>query len=299
MKKPALICISGPTGVGKTAVSLQLARRHNCPIISSDSRQMYKEMNIGVGKPTEEELKEITHYFIGQISVETRYSAGDFEREALALLDTLFKEHNVVILIGGTGLYNKAVLEGLDDFPEVNKEDLSMDYNALSIEKLQALLQEKDPTFYEKVDRQNSRRIIRALEVIDVSGASYSSFLGQQKPERPFKILKIRLDLPRGTLYNRINRRVDKMVKAGLVEEVRSLLPFKHFRALQSVGYQELFPYFDGEIDLAEAIEKIKIHSRRYAKRQNTWLKKYFAKESMDPNNESSIFERVENFLQS
>jgi tRNA dimethylallyltransferase len=275
--KKYLIAIVGPTAIGKTAVSIALAKYFNAEIISADSRQFFKEMNIGTAVPTKDELTKVPHHFIQHISIEDEYSVGDFERDALQLLEEKFKKHDLIFLVGGSGLYIDAVLKGLDSFPDINpkvRAELQELYDQNGIESLQKQLKQKDPEYYQKVDTQNPHRLIRALEVCIQSGKPYSSFLGKNKPKRPFEILKIGLEAERKVLYDRINKRVDIMMENGLIEEAKQLEGKKHLNALQTVGYKELFSFFKNEISLESAIEEIKKNSRRYAKRQLTWLRK-------------------------
>jgi len=278
MQRPKLIAISGPTAVGKTSFAVALAKRLSCPILSSDARQFYKEMCIGTAVPTPEEQQGIPHYFIQHISINIPYTAGDFEKAAIVLLNDLFKKYNEVILVGGSNLYTDAVLNGLGDFPDVSnqiKQHWQHIFDSKGIAFLQAELKRLDPRYYAIVDLQNHVRLLRALCVCSVSGKPYSSFLEQPKKERAFEAVTIELTMPRDQLYHRINQRVDDMVANGLVEEVRSLLPSKDLNALQTVGYRELFPYFEGEQKVEECIENIKMNTRRFAKRQLTWLRNH------------------------
>lgn len=272
-----LIAVVGPTAIGKTAVSITLANHFKSEILSADSRQFFKEMSIGTAVPSEEELAEVPHHFIKHISITDNYNVGDYERDALQLLEEKFKTHDLLFMVGGSGLYIDAVVKGLDVFPEVNpkiREELQEIYDQKGLEPLQEKLRKLDPDYYQKVDIQNPHRLIRALEVCIESGMPYSSFLGKDKPKRDFEIIKIGLQADRKVLYDRINRRVDFMLEAGLFEEARNLESKKHLNALQTVGYRELFSHFENEISLEKAIEEIKKNSRRYAKRQLTWLRK-------------------------
>lgn len=275
--KKYLIAIVGPTAIGKTDVSIALAKHFKSEIISADSRQFFKEMSIGTAVPSGEELAKVPHHFIQHISIKEDYSVGDFERDALQILEPKFKKHNLFFLVGGSGLYIDAVLKGLDTFPEINpkvRAELQKLFDQKGIEPLQEQLKQQDPDYYEKVDAQNPHRLIRALEVCIQSGKPYSSFLGKNKPKRPFEILKIGLEADRKVLYDRINRRVDLMIENGLIAEAKQLEEKKHLNALQTVGYKEMFSFFENEISLESAIEEIKKNSRRYAKRQLTWLRK-------------------------
>ncbi len=271
-----LIVLSGPTAVGKTALSIQLSKEFNAPIISCDSRQFYREMTIGTAKPSQDELSQALHYFINIRSVQNPLNAGDFEDLAYAELENIFSKGDVCILTGGSGLFLKAVYQGLDKFPEVSielREELEKSYAERGIETLQTELKEKDPEYYAKVDLKNPRRLIRALEIIKSSERPYSSFLKQRIDNKPFKSHFILLNRNREELYDRINQRVDQMIKNGLEEEARKLLPFRKLKSLQTVGYQEFFDFFQGLISLEETIELIKRNSRRYAKRQLTWFR--------------------------
>ncbi len=272
-----LIVIAGPTAVGKTAAAIQVAQKYHTEIISADSRQFYIEMNTGTAKPSIEELNTIKHHFINSHSISELFSVGDFEKQGLELLDGLFKNHDVVVMAGGSGLYINAICNGFDDLPKANaelREKLNLEYQEKGIEHLQAQLKTNDPVYYAEVDIFNPQRIIRALEVYYTSGIPFSSYRGKQAKTRPFKIIKIGLNTSREQLYAQINHRVDQMIQAGLVEEVNALSPYRDLNALNTVGYSELFQYLDGAVSLVEAIEKIKQNTRRFAKRQLTWFKK-------------------------
>ncbi|MEZ4874579.1 MAG: tRNA (adenosine(37)-N6)-dimethylallyltransferase MiaA [Flavobacteriaceae bacterium] len=275
--KPTLLCIVGPTAIGKTALSIALAQAFETEILSADSRQFFKEMYIGTAVPSQEELQAATHHFIQNISIFDTYSVGDFEREALQLLNKLFKIHPVVIMVGGSGLYVDAVVNGLDDFPDVPLEvrkRLNLEFEEKGMGFLQQELKEQDPVYFEKVDIQNRQRVIRALEVIRATGKPFSSFRKNKKKQRNFNTLFIGLEAERETVYERIEKRVDVMIEEGLLEEAKKLLPYKELNALQTVGYRELFPYFEGIISLDEAVSEIKKNTRRFAKRQGTWFRK-------------------------
>jgi tRNA dimethylallyltransferase len=276
--KPVLIVVGGPTGSGKTKMAIDLARHLQTEIINADSRQFYREMNIGTAKPTEEELALAPHHFVNCLSVWEPYSVGDFEKDALQLLEDKFKEKPVMIMTGGSGLYLQAVYEGLNEFPDVPlsvREKWEALHQEKGIEYLQEVLAKADPEYFAEVDQQNPVRLIRALSVYEVSGKTFSHFRKAAKPERPFQTILLYPDWSREVLYDRINKKVDQMVEEGLVEEVKSLLPYRHEKALQTVGYPEFFEFLDGKISLEEATEKMKMNSRRYAKRQITWFKKY------------------------
>lgn len=276
-KAPLLIVLSGPTAVGKTKLSIKFAEQLGADIISADSRQIYKELEIGTAKPSKEQLERVPHHFIDHASIEDTYSAGRYEREVLAFLSEYFKQKNVGILTGGTGFYIQAVLEGLDSFPKISdrvKEEVAIDLREKGMDHLKSELKDKDPATYREIDLDNPRRISRAIEVIRESGRAFSEFKGRRDAKRQFSTLKILLEREREELYHRINQRVDKMVEEGLEEEARSLHSQAHLVALQTVGYQEWFDHFDGKIDRTTAIEKIKQHTRNYAKRQLTWFRK-------------------------
>lgn len=272
-----LVAIVGPTGIGKTSLSIALARKFNTEILSADSRQFYKEMNIGTAAPTAEELQAAPHHFIHNISIREEYSVGDFERDALQKTDDLFKHHSILILVGGSGLYVKSLLEGLDNFPEVDpaiREELNLQLAEKGLDPLKEKLQQLDPHHYARIDKENPHRVIRALEICLGTGRPYSSFLEGPKPTRNFKTIKIGLTAPREIIYNRINKRVDIMMDEGLLEEAKRLYPLRELNALNTVGYKELFSFLDGNCSLEEAIEEIKKNTRRFAKRQLTWFRK-------------------------
>jgi tRNA dimethylallyltransferase len=276
MANKVLIVVAGPTAVGKTSLCVRLAKVLQTDVVSADSRQLYQELNIGTAKPTAEEMQGIRHHFIDSHSIMNPVSAGQYEREALAVLDELFQKKDVVILSGGTGLYIDAVCFGLDDVPQADpalRTELMNRLETEGLEPLQQQLRLLDPTYAETADLQNSQRVVRALEVILSSGKPYSSFRKKEASPRPFQTVFIALDRPREALYDRIDRRMDAMLASGLIEEVRSLLPYRHFTALQTVGYKEVFGYLDGEYDAAELVRLLKRNSRRYAKRQLTWFR--------------------------
>ncbi len=272
-----LITIVGPTAIGKTALSIALAQHFNCEIISCDSRQFFKEMQIGTAVPTSEELAGAKHHFIQNKSIFENYTVGDFEREAIVKLDELFMTNDYVVMVGGSGLYVDAVLKGFDDFPEISasvREEVTSNYEKSGIEYLQTELKKRDLNYFEVVAKENPQRMMRALEVCIGSGKPYSSFLNQKKNTRNFTPILIGLEAERSVIYHRINQRVDIMIKEGLLGEAKNLFPHKNLNALQTVGYRELFSHFDGEISLEFAIEEIKKNTRRFAKRQLTWFKR-------------------------
>jgi len=274
MKK--LIVILGPTAVGKTAYAIQLARTLGTEIISADSRQIFKELNIGAARPSLEELSAVKHHFIGSASIHEPYSAGQYEREALTKLNELFQQYDSVVCCGGSMMYVDALLQGFDDLPsdKTVREHWSKRFKEEGIEVLQSELQVKDPDYYTQVDIHNPHRLIRALEVCTVAGMPYSSLRKASGIERNFTVEKIGLEMPREQLYDRINARVLRMMEEGLLEEARALYPFKQLQALNTVGYKELFDYFDGACSIEEAIQKIQQHTRNFAKRQLTWWRR-------------------------
>lgn len=259
-------------------MGVALANHYDTEVISADSRQFYREMSIGTAKPDEFELAQARHHFIHSHSITEEYSAGDFERDALALLDNLFRKHDQVIVVGGSGLFVRALCEGLDDLPKAPvevRDQLNRLFLEQGIEPLQARLKNVDPVYYEQADVQNPQRVIRALEVFEATGKPFSAFRAGKLEERPFDVITIGLNMDRTLLYDRINRRVDRMMETGLLEEVKSLKVYREKPALLTVGYAELFAYLDGQSTLEDAVDRIKQNSRRYAKRQITWFKKY------------------------
>jgi tRNA dimethylallyltransferase len=276
-REKILIAVSGPTAAGKTALAVALAQYFQTEIISADSRQFYREMEIGTAKPNAEELRTAQHHFINSHSIHDNFSVADFEKAALNNLNQLFKTHSIVIMAGGSGLYLQAVYYGFDDLPEVKPQERqkwNQLYQELGLEYLQQQLQILDPEYYKQIDLKNPQRIIRALEVSSSTGKPFSLHLTKSKKERPFKIIKIGVNPERAVLYDRINQRVDIMVENGLVEEARKLLQYQHLNALNTVGYKELFEAFNQNLPVKEAIEQIKQNTRRFAKRQVTWFKK-------------------------
>jgi tRNA dimethylallyltransferase len=292
-----LLVISGPTAVGKTALTLSLGVKYDSEIISADSRQVYREMSIGTAKPNADELSKVKHHFIDHLSIHEPYDAGRFEKEALLLLQKYFEAKNLAILSGGTGLYIKAVVDGLDEFPEVPEkilEEVKKDYAEKGILYLQTWLQKHDAPYYEKVDISNPHRLIRAISVIRHSQRPFSSFLGRTKKEREFRPLFLLLTREREALYRRIDQRVDQMIEKGLLSEVEALFPHRHLKSLQTVGYQELFAFLEGKHSKERAIELIKRNSRRYAKRQMTWFRKDDRWKIFDADDLSSIATYIE-----
>ncbi|MEL7122304.1 MAG: tRNA (adenosine(37)-N6)-dimethylallyltransferase MiaA [Bacteroidota bacterium] len=272
-----LIVVGGPTASGKTTLAIHLARYFITEILSCDSRQFFRELNIGTAKPNEDELAAAKHHFVGHLSIHDNYSVGEYEKEAMKVLDSIFLRHDVAIMVGGSGLYQKAVTEGLDEFPQVAVElrkKVELEYEEKGIEFLQKKLQKADPEYYKIVDINNPHRLIRALAVYEASGQPFSKFRTQEKQQRNFFPIYIEPWWDREVLYDRINLRVDLMMKKGLLEEAKGFLAHKALTPLQTVGYQELFPYFEGKYSLEEAIELIKRNTRRYAKRQLTWSRR-------------------------
>ncbi len=299
-KRKTLIAIVGPTAVGKTAMAISLAQYFKTEIISADSRQFYREMSIGTAKPEAAELAAVPHHFINSHHITQDYSAGDFEREALAKLDELFRQHDVVVMVGGSGLFVRALCEGLDDLPKAGaevRERLNSELADLGLEVMKERLKIIDPTYFEVADVDNPQRVVRALEVFEATGTPMSMFHKKEVEKRPFDILTIGLNMDRTALYGRINSRVDHMMEAGLLAEVESLLPYKMKPALLTVGYAELFDFLDGKQSLSEAVDKIKQNSRRYAKRQITWFKKYGNTHWFQPSETVEIIRFIESQL--
>jgi tRNA dimethylallyltransferase len=273
-----LIIVCGPTASGKTALAIALAQHFQTEIISFDARQFYNEMNIGTAKPDAHELSQVRHHFIGHKSIKENYTAGDFEKDADRKSAELFSLKDFTVAVGGSGLYLDAWLNGLNEFPETNadvKYQLQRLFEQEGIAALQALLKVKDPEYYNTVDRKNHRRLLRALEVCLSTNKPYSSFLSRPQKKQEFNVTLIGIDLARTELYHRINRRVENMVKAGLEDEARSLYPYRHYKALHTIGYSEWFEYFEKKISRDVAISNIKQHTRNYAKRQMTWFRRY------------------------
>ncbi len=277
-KQPTIIIIAGPTAVGKTSFAISVAKHFGTEIISADSRQCYQEMKIGVARPSEEELSSVKHHFIASHSVTEELNAGSFEKYALEKSASLFQNHRVVVMVGGTGLYIKAFCEGIDPMPEVPetvRDQVIEGYKSKGLIWLQKELQQKDPGFWEvSTEQQNPQRLMRALEVFLATGQSILRYRTRKKITRPFHIIKIGLEVPKEILRKRIDERVDQMIESGLVAEVKNLVPYKNLNALQTVGYKEIFAYLDGTVSLEQAITQIKTNTRQYAKRQMTWFSK-------------------------
>ena len=275
--KKTLLVITGPTAVGKTKLTIELARHFRTPIINADSRQLFREMQIGTAAPTQDELRMARHEFVGTLGLEDYYSASMFEQDVLTFLDGHYKSDDMALMSGGSMMYIDAVCNGIDDIPTIRDDIRQLMKQRLHDEGLEALCEELrrlDPEHYEVVDRKNTRRVVHALEICHQTGLTYTSFRTRQKKERPFHIVKIGLNRPREELYERINLRVDRMMEQGLLEEARQLYPMRHLNALNTVGYKELFAYMDGVWPLDEAVERIKGNTRRYARKQLTWFKR-------------------------
>lgn len=269
--------IIGPTGIGKTAYALQVAEAHGCPILNADSRQIYKDIPIGTAAPTAEEMARVPHYFVGTLRLDQYYSAAQYEQEAMHLLEELFKQHDTVVLSGGSMMYVDAVCKGIDDIPTVDEETRSLLKQRYEQEGLEPLVEELrllDPQYYNECDKRNPKRVVHALEICYMTGRPFSAFRVKKEVRRPFRIEKIGLQRPRPILFDRINRRVDLMMEQGLLEEAKRVLPYRTFNSLNTVGYKELFKYLDGEWTLDFALDKIRRNSRVYAKKQMTWFKK-------------------------
>lgn len=292
-----LLVLLGPTGVGKTALSIQIAKKTGSPIISADSRQLYKDLIIGTAAPNAHQLAEVKHYMVGTLALMDYYSASQYEEDVLSLLETLHKTHASVVLTGGSMMYLDAICKGIDEMPTVTPEVREAVWRQYEQEGLLPVLQElkeKDPVHYQEVDRNNYKRVIHAVEICRMTGQPYSSFRTRSTKERPFRIIKIGLTRPREELYERINRRVDEMIQDGLVEEARTVYPYRHLNALNTVGYKELFAHFDGQWDLAYAIEKIKRNSRVYARKQMTWFKRDKDVHWFHPDDEDAVLTFLE-----
>ena len=291
-----MIVVAGPTAIGKSDLSVSLAKTFDCEIISADSRQFFKEMSIGTAKPTINEMQGVPHHFVDQLSIETPYNVGQFEREVLMTLDGLFKKKSVAIMVGGSGLYINAVLYGMDDLPASDpavRADLEAKYREFGLSWLQEKLKSLDPEYYSTAEINNTNRILRAIEVSMVSGIPYSQLRTHKKAQRDFKVIFIALNSDRENLYERINQRVDAMMKKGLLNEVQNLLPYKSNNALNTVGYKELFEYFQGTSSIENAIAMIKQNSRRYAKRQLTWFKKNQEAKWFEPEQKNAIVDYI------
>ncbi len=296
MPDKTLIVIVGPTAIGKTALSIAVAKQFNCPIISADSRQFFKELTTGTAKPSAEEMQKITHYFIHSHSISEHYNVGNYETEVISLLDHLYQTNEFVILVGGSGLYIDAICKGFDELPQADigiRNQLKSLFEKKGIEGLQLLLKELDNTYYNQVDLKNSQRMCRALEVCLATGKPYSTLCEGKTKKRNFNIIKVGLTTSRELLYKNINKRVDEMMQNGLLNEVRSLQAYKHLNALQTVGYKELFDHLDSKTDLATAVDLIKRNTRRFAKRQLTWFRRDAAIKWFDPSQLTEILNYI------
>lgn len=291
---PTLLVVTGPTAVGKTELCIDIARRYGIPIINADSRQIYRGMAIGTAAPTAEEMAEVKHYFVGTLPIDGYYNASMYEQDALRVIGERFNtaDDTLALLTGGSMMYIDAVCDGIDDIPTIRPDIRAMMKRRLADEGLPALceeLQRLDPEHYEVVDRRNARRVVHALEICHQTGKTYTSFRKHERKPRAFNIAKIVLNRPREELYRRINERVDAMVDGGLVDEARRLYPMRQLNSLNTVGYKEMFQYLDGECTLSEAVERIKGNTRRYARKQLTWFKKYADAAWFDPNDKDEI----------
>lgn len=276
MEKTLKVVI-GPTGIGKTDYAIQLAQKYDCPILNADSRQLYRDIPIGTAAPTAEEQARVKHYFVGTLDLEDYYSAAQYEHDALLLMEELFKTHDTLVMSGGSMMYVDAVCKGIDDIPTVDEDTralLKQRYETEGLEPLVAELRLLDPAYYDVCDKRNPKRVVHALEICYMTGRTFTSFRVRREVQRPFRIEKIGLQRPREILFERINRRVDNMVEQGLIDEARRVYPFRCCNSLNTVGYKELFHYFDGDWELDFALEKIRRNSRVYAKKQMTWFKK-------------------------
>ena len=296
MNTKSLIVVLGPTAIGKTSLSINLAKHYNTEIVSADSRQFYKELLIGAAPPSENELKEVKHHFIQHLSVSEDYNVGNFEEDAIQKIEELFHNKDKVILVGGSGLYIDSICIGLDKMPDISskmRKKVINIYNEKGIEFLRKEVESKDPIFYKEVDKKNPQRLMRALEIIYSTNKTFSSFKTKTSKKRNFNIIKVGLQIKRELLYDRINNRVDEMISKGLLKEVESLLPYKYKNSLQTVGYKELFEYYDGVTTLTEAVDKIKQNTRRFAKRQITWFKKDKSTTYFSPENIKGIIDFI------
>lgn len=295
--KRQLIVVVGPTASGKTDLSIALARHYNAPIISTDSRQVYKCLPIGTAYPSDEQLQAVEHHFIAELELTEEFNCGEYEQRALERLETLFETYDTVVAVGGSGLYVRALCDGMDNLPQADaqlRESLMARLQSDGVEPLAEQLKQLDPEYYEVVDRQNPARVMRALEVCITSGCKYSELRKGERKERDFKIVKVGVTMPREQLYDRVNRRVDLMIDAGLEAEARAVLPYRHCNSLKTVGYSEMFDYFDGEITLEQAVELIKRNTRHYAKRQLTWFRRDADVEWFNPTDKEQIIKYID-----
>lgn len=293
-----VIVIAGPTAAGKTALAIRVAQAYGTAIISADSRQCYRELSIGTAKPSAQELRTVPHYFIDSHSIKEEVSAGLFERLALQYAQDIFEKTPVAVMCGGTGLYIKAFCEGIDDMPAISpaiRDAINKQYEKVGLSWLQEELQKLDPDFYATAETQNPQRLIRALEVLEATGRSITTFRTANRAQRDFRIIKIGVTLPKELLHRNIHHRVDQMIDAGLLDEVKSVLPYRNHNALQTVGYQEIFDYLDGKTSLEQATDLIKIHTRQYAKRQLTWFRKDKEFQWMDAQDPEHVLHYLDN----
>ena len=291
-----LVVVTGPTAVGKTALCLELAKHYGIPIVNADSRQIYRELKIGTAAPTEAEQRQVRHYFVGTLSINDYYSASMYEEQVMQLLEQLFQTSDYALLTGGSMMYIDAVCNGIDDIPTVDDATRALLKQRLKEEGLEKLCEELktlDPEHYSIVDLQNPRRVVHALEICHMTGKTYTSFRKNEHKQRPFKIVKIGLNLPREELYDRINRRVDLMMEQGLLDEARTLYPLRELNALNTVGYKEMFAYFDNTWSLEEAVERLKGNTRRYARKQLTWFKRDPSVKWFSPNEKEAIIDYI------
>lgn len=294
-----LIVVIGPTGVGKTSLCLSLAEHFNTPIINADSRQMFREIPIGTAAPTKSEQQIIKHYFVGNLSINDYYSASKYENDVISLLETLFNDKSKIVMSGGSMMYVDAVCNGIDDIPTVKpqiRELLKQRYENEGLEPISSELEQLDPEYYALVDKKNPKRVIHALEICLSTGKTYSSFRSNTIKERPFNIIKIGLIREREELYSRIDQRVDKMIGSGLIDEAKNVYPYKHLNALNTVGYKEIFEYFDGNMALDEAISKIKFNTHKYCRKQLTWFKRDENIRWFHPDNIEEIINYINTF---
>lgn len=296
MNNKLLVVVTGPTAVGKTSLSIELAKHFNTVIISADSRQFYKQLNIAVAKPDQNQLKEVEHHFINVLDIADYYNVAQFETDVLQKLDEIFAEKDIAFLVGGSGLYIDAVCYGIDYFPDV-PDDLRSSLNNIfeqkGIEELRRILKEKDPEYYNVVDKDNPQRLLRAIEVCLITGKPFSEQRLNEPKKRNFNIIKIALNMDRAVLNERISARVDEMLDAGLIDEAKELYKYKELNSLKTVGYREFFDYFEGKYTIEEAVEKIKTNTRRYAKRQVTWLKKDESYKWFSPEQKEVIIDHI------
>lgn len=309
MTKPAsiypqnsvLLVITGPTAIGKTAMAIRMARHYHTEIISADSRQFYRELKIGTAAPTHEELQLATHHFVGNLSLDQYYNVSMFEQDALRVLERIYQKQNIAIMSGGSGLYIDAVCRGIDEMPDIApevREKINKKFQTEGIEYFHEYLKNADPEYFAIVDKNNPNRLKRAVEVCMSTGKTFTSFRKKAQKPRNFKIIRIGLNLPRAELHSRISRRTDSMIANGLVEEVKSLVPYRHLNALNTVGYKEIFDFLDKKVTLEKAIEKIKTNSRRYARRQLTWLNRYDDLRWFAPDEDQAILDFAEQLMQ-